>query len=125
MAGKSSGLGDVMVAKSTTATKVIAFLKSARWLPWLLALLFLLGFLVMLSGQLTGRATTLHISILGQSLTIDTGGDKFTVPINVVVVEGTSYVKTESGMIPLRLWLESIGFTVSWENDTKIIVAEK
>ena len=114
-----------MVAKSTTATKIIAFLKGAHWLPWLLALLFLLGFLIMLSGQLTGRATTLHISILGQSLTIDTGGDKFTVPLNVIVVDGTSYVKTESGMIPLRLWLESIGFSVTWSQTDQAVIAEK
>ena len=125
MAGESSGLGDVMVAKSTTASKVIAFLKSARWLPWLLALLFLLGFLIMLSGQLTGRATRISVSILGQSLTVETDGGKVVIPIAVVVRDGASYVQLASGEIPLRGWLEIQGFLVSWDQDSQSVIAEK
>lgn len=122
---KGSQNEPVVTEKVQLTQRILVFLKSAKWLPWLLALLFLLGFLTILSGQVMGRATKITISILGQTLTVETSASKITVPVYVVIVDGVSYVRTASGDTPLRLWLEAQGYNVSWSQENQTVVAEK
>jgi hypothetical protein len=112
--------------KERLAGKVIAFLRSpARWFEWLVVGALLIVLAVTLTGQITGGSTKISISILGQSLTLETDGGKVVIPIAVVVRDGVSYVQLASGEIPLRAWLELQGFLVSWDQGTQSVIAEK
>lgn len=112
--------------KERLTAKVLTFLKSPpRWFEWFIVGAFLIILAVTLTGQLTGGTTKISVSILGQTLTLETKGDKVTVPINVVIVDGVSYVRTTYGDVPLRFWLESQGYIVTWESATQSVIAEK
>jgi hypothetical protein len=118
-----------MATKKTITTlpeKILSFLRRpARWFEWLIIGVLVIFLAVTLTGQLTGGKTEIKISILGQSMSITTSGGTLNVPVNVVVRDGISYVKTSSGEVPLRAWLELQGFLVSWDQDSQSVIAEK
>jgi hypothetical protein len=105
---------------------VLAFLRRPpRWFEWLIVGALVIVLVVLITGQATGQKVEIRISILGQEMSIVTGEDRLTLPIDVVVENGLSYVRMESGNIPLRFWLESQGYVVSWSQTDQAILAVK
>ena len=124
MVGKPKRVG--AIKDEGTVGKVLSFLRRpARWFEWLILGVLIIFMVVTLTGQLTGGSTRISVSILGQSLTLETDSGKVVIPIAVVVRDGVSYVQLASGEIPLRGWLEIQGFLVSWDQDSQSVIAEK
>lgn len=107
--------------------KILAFLKAPpRWFEWLVVGALAVVLAITLTGQATGQRTEIRISILGQSMSIVTGGgNEITIPVTVVIVDGISYVRTASGDTPLRLWLEAQGYTVTWSQADQAVIGQK